>query len=64
MSYLRAKHNSRLSIDPSYPNIDFSQFNDEADWVTMYVGAEEVSPDNAPKPLGKGVDMRMMVNSC
>ena len=29
MSYLRVKHNSRLVLDPSYPDIDLSEFHGE-----------------------------------
>ena len=63
MSYLRLKRNSRLSLDPSYPSIDLAKFNNGADWVTMYAGAKEAISDNAPKSLGKGVEIRMMVDS-
>ena len=63
MSYLRLKHNSRLSLDPSYPTIDLSKFNNGIGWATMYAGAEEAIPANAPTPLRTCIDMRMMVDS-
>ena len=63
MSYLRLKHNSRLVLDPSYPDIDMSEFNRNRDWTDFYGDAEESIPHNAPKPRGKGVDLRMFVDS-
>ncbi|KAL7530454.1 LOW QUALITY PROTEIN: hypothetical protein ACHAXR_003505 [Thalassiosira sp. AJA248-18] len=32
MAYLKQKHNSHLFVDPSYPKIDESTFNNGADW--------------------------------
>jgi len=63
MSYLKHKYNSRLSLDPTYPYIDYDKFNDGADWASFYSDATEAIPANAPKPLGKHVDMCMMVDS-
>ena len=33
MSYLKMKHDSRLVLDPSYPEIDVSEFEMNRDWV-------------------------------
>ena len=63
MSYLKVKHNSRLVLDPSYPDIDISEFEMDRDWVNFYGEVEEAIPHNAPKPRGKGVDLRMFVDS-
>jgi hypothetical protein len=63
MSYLKVKHNSRLVLDPSYPEIDVSEFKMKRDWVEFYGEVEEAIPHNAPKPRGKGVDLRMFVDS-
>ena len=63
MSYLKAKHNSRLFLDPTYPDIDHSTFNDGADWKEFYGDVTEALPPNAPLPRGKEVDIRMMVDS-
>ena len=63
MSYLKVKHNSRLVLDPSYPVIDYKSFNDNADWTQSYGKVEEAMPTNAPKPLGKEVELRMFVDS-
>ena len=63
MSYLRVKHNSRLVLDPSYPGIDLSEFHGDRDWTDFYGDVEEAIPYNAPKPCGKGVDLRIFVES-
>ena len=63
MSYLRVKHNSRLVLDPSYPDINMSEFHGERDWTEFYGDVEEAIPYNAPKPRGRGVDLRMFVDS-
>ena len=63
MSYLKVKHNSRLALDPTYPSIDYDSFNKEAEWETFYKGAKEAVPPNAPKPLGKEVELRLFVDS-
>jgi hypothetical protein len=62
MAYLKAKHNSRLVFDPTYPDIDQSSFH-KCDWKEFYGDAIEALPHDAPKPLGKDVDIRMMVDS-
>ena len=35
MSYLRGKHNSRLTFYPSYTNADIKNFNDGAGWKEL-----------------------------
>lgn len=62
MAYLRQKHNSRLIFDPSYPDIDMTNFK-ECDWREFYGEVAEAIPTDAPEPLGKDVDLRMMVDS-
>ena len=32
-AYLKAKHNSRLVFDPTYPKIDHSCFQQDNDWT-------------------------------
>ena len=61
-AYLEKKHNSRVVFDPTYPNIDMSQFKD-CDWKEFYVEAEEAIPPNAPVARGKEVDIRLYVDS-
>ena len=63
MSYLCVKHNSRLVLDPSYAGIDYAKFNVHANWHAFYGDAEEDLPTNAPKPLGKEVELHMFVDS-
>jgi hypothetical protein len=62
MGYLWLKYNSRLIFDPTYPLIDDSTFQHH-DWEEFYGDVQEAIPMNAPPPLGKNVDLRMMVNS-
>ena len=61
-SYLRAKHNSRLALDPTYPEIDESSFK-KHEWVSFYGDFKEAVPQDMPKPRGKSVDLRMYVDS-
>jgi hypothetical protein len=62
MAYLNAKHNSRLVCDPMYPDIDQSSFH-KYDWKEFYGDVTEALPLDTPEPLGKDIDIRMMVNS-
>ena len=62
MGYLKNKHNTRLVFDPAYPDIDkgdFPQYN----WTKFYGDAKEAMPADMPPPLGKDVDLQMMVDS-
>ncbi len=61
-SYLKHKHNSRMVFDPTYPEIDLTSFK-ECDWKNFYGDTKEAIPPNAPKPLGKEVDLRLFVDS-
>ncbi len=62
MGYLQLKHNSRLIFDPTYPDIDQTAFP-SFDWTEVYGNTEEAIPPDMPPPLGKDVDLRMMVDS-
>ena len=62
MSYLSKKHNSRLVFDPTYPDISWSDFKHH-DWEEFYGPVTEAIPPDAPKPLGKEIDIRMFVDS-
>jgi hypothetical protein len=57
-SYLKKHHNSRIEFNPSYPEIDQSQFP-RKDWRQFYDNAEEPLPPNAPEPLGKPIMIRI-----
>ena len=50
-AYLKIHHNARVVFDPSYPDIDDTQFA-KKDWSSMYGTTREPMPHNAPKPLG------------
>ena len=52
-AYLKCHHNSRIVFDPTYPEINESDFKDQ-DWSTFYGNVKEVRPENAPVPRGKG----------
>jgi hypothetical protein len=62
MGYLQLKHNSRLIFDPTYPDIDQTAFP-SFEWTEFYGSVEEAIPPDMPPPLGKDVDLRMMVDS-
>jgi hypothetical protein len=62
MGYLQLKHNSRLICDPTYPNIDQTAFP-SFDWTEFYGNVEKAIPPGMPPPLGKDVDLHMMVDS-
>ena len=62
MGYLKLRHNSRSTFDPSYPDIDHSNFWD-CDWTDFYEGAVEAIPPNTPPPRRKVVDLCMFIDS-
>jgi hypothetical protein len=62
MGYLQLKHNSRLIFDPTYPDIDQTAFP-SFEWAEFKGNMEEAIPPDMPPPLGKDVDLRMMVDS-
>ncbi|KAL7458099.1 hypothetical protein ACHAXS_000416 [Conticribra weissflogii] len=49
-------------MDPTYPALDSTQFP-ICDWSEFYGEVEETIPPNAPKPIGKVVDLCMFVDS-
>ena len=65
--FLKIKHNAELILDPSYPEIDKSNF-EKKDWTHSVYGdiKEEVIPDTDPdycKPRGKGFMISSYVDS-
>jgi hypothetical protein len=62
-AYIRDKHNARAIHDPTYPDIDWSNFRDDYDWKRFYGDLQEAIPLNCPKPLGKEVDLRLFCDS-
>ena len=63
MGYLRLHYNSRLFLDPTYPVLDHSSFNDGAEWAEFYGGATKAIKLNMPEPRGKHIDLRLMCDS-
>ena len=61
-AYLKKRHNSRLALDPSYPEIDIRVFH-QADWTDFYGDVKEAIPDNAPEPRGKPIILRAFADS-
>jgi hypothetical protein len=61
MGYLQLKHNSQLIFDSTYPDIDQLAFPC-FEWTEFYGNAEEAIPPDMPPPLGKDVDLCMMVD--
>ncbi len=49
-------------MDPTYPDIDDDQFP-VVDWKEFCSNVTEHIPANAPKPLGKPVDVYMFLES-
>ncbi len=62
MLYLSLHHNSHLCMDPTYPAMDNAQFP-ICVWREFYGEVEEPIPPNAPKAIGKVVDLCMFVDS-
>jgi hypothetical protein len=51
-----------MVFDPTYPTIDHDVFK-EFDWQYFYGKVKEAIPEDAPKPRGKEVDLRLYVDS-
>ena len=61
-AYLKARHNSHMIFDPTYPSIDKTNFQ-EHEWKRLYRDVKEAISSNCPKPLVREVDLRMFVVS-
>ena len=53
MVYFRLHRNSRLVLDPTYPVLDHSSFNDGAELAEFYGDATKAIPLNMPEPRGE-----------
>ena len=62
MGYLKLGHNSRLAFEPSYFNVDHSNFQ-KCDWADFSEDAVEGIPHNTPLPRGKESDLCMFIDS-
>ena len=54
--------NHSCILDPSYPSIDKTNFQ-ENECKRLYEDVKEEIPNNSPKPLGRVVDLRMFIDS-
>jgi hypothetical protein len=61
-SYLKTRPNARLIFDPTYADIDYESFPQE-NWSDFYGKVEEDIPPDAPRPLGKPVEIRCFVDA-
>ena len=62
MGYLKNKHNTQLVYDSTYPEIENQDFH-KYNWTEFYGDVSEAIPADMPTPLGKDIDLRMMVDS-
>ena len=63
MSYLKIYPITRSFLDPCYARQNKDKFIDDADWTPSYGDVSKALPPNAPKPLGKGVELRLFADS-
>ena len=61
-AYLKAHHNARIVMDPTYPDIESSAF-DRRDWKGFYGATKESVPSDAPLPLGNELLIRAYVDA-
>jgi hypothetical protein len=61
-AYLKKNKNGVIVLDPTYPKIDMSTFNDGADWSNFYGDVKEAIPQNMPEPR-KTLVMHLYVDS-
>ena len=61
-SYLWAKHNLSLELDPNYMEIDHGRLKKHK-WVEFYGELKEAIPTDIKDPRGKSVDLGMNVDS-
>jgi hypothetical protein len=62
VEFLQYRHNSQMVFNPTYPDIDMTQFK-EVDWKPFYGDVEEAMPNNAPAPYDKDVDLRLYMKA-
>ena len=53
----------RIAYDPVQPKVDYSVFNDQADWKPFYGEVEEELPPKMPEPLGHAVSIHAFVDA-
>ena len=66
-AYLEKQHNSKMVFDHTVPVIDYNEFPKQEGKHTVYANErgewKEDGPLNMPTPLGKGLKMRVFVDS-
>ena len=53
----------RIAYDPLQPTVDYSVFNDTANWKPFYGDVEEELPPKMPEPLGHPVSIHAFVDA-
>ena len=61
--YLKLHHNSRLVLDPTYPDINDVDMFKRRDWKQFYGDIREEMPDSIPGPLGKELIIQALVDA-
>jgi hypothetical protein len=60
---LKAKNNSRLIFDPTYPKIPHACFKTDQNWEPFYGKMKEAILPDAPDPRGRSIVLRLFVDS-
>ena len=64
VAYIRDKPKVTIYMDPSFPNIDYSDFEvNRKDFEDYYRNVEETKPNNMPRPRGKFVKTTAFVDA-
>ena len=63
ISFLKARHNAVLVLDPSEPDIDQSQFTDEDLLASAYGKCKEEISGNTLEPRGLGFTIRAFIDA-
>jgi hypothetical protein len=62
-AYLKAKYNSRMIFDPTYPRICHEKLKADQDWEPFYGKVTEEIQPNTPTACGRSVVLRLFVDS-
>ena len=63
MSSVIITHNYCLVLDPSYADINLSEFKSDDNWTAFYGDSKEAKTHNAPKPLCKEIELIIFFDS-
>ena len=61
-AHLKQHPKRKIAFDPEHPQIDGRRFT-KCEWHDFCRGAKEATPDNAPKPRGRGVSAHCFVDA-